>query len=139
AYVHAPGQRYFTMTNAQTFSAGGVNLLAGPNISYGGGDPPTTPSNNPRGWIGKINFHPASPCVSPPTPGTAEVDFTTVCVNKPIELSVRGGSGGMNQTYQWETATTAAGPWTALAAPAGTHIYNHTVTTTAFYRCKIVC
>ncbi len=60
AYVGSSGrQRYSTISGNPVISAGGVNLLTGVGIGYGGGVPPSTPGNSPRGWIGKITFMPA--------------------------------------------------------------------------------
>ncbi|MFT4061734.1 MAG: hypothetical protein QM642_05170, partial [Edaphocola sp.] len=58
--IYSVYQGYYTMSaGTVTFSAGGVNLLTGTNISYGGGTPGTTaPSNTPRGWVGEISFEP---------------------------------------------------------------------------------
>lgn len=59
--VFAQGQRYHTINPPVpvSISAGGVNFLSGPNIGYGGGTPPATPGNTPRGWIGTLTFIPA--------------------------------------------------------------------------------
>jgi parallel beta-helix repeat protein len=55
--VFATGQRYSTITGTPVVSAGGCNILSGTNISYGGGTPPTAPTNSPRGWIGSLTFN----------------------------------------------------------------------------------
>lgn len=53
-------QRYFTLSaGTTTISAGGCNLITGTSYGYGGGMPPSTPPNTPRGWIGRITFVPA--------------------------------------------------------------------------------
>jgi hypothetical protein len=62
--VFANGQRYSTIPAGNTtFTAGGVSYLSGTNIGYGGGTPPATPGNSPRGWIGELTFIAA--CFSP--------------------------------------------------------------------------
>ncbi len=58
--VYALNQRYSTIAaGTTTFSAGGVNLITGTNIGWGVGTPPATPTNTPRGFIGKVIFEPA--------------------------------------------------------------------------------
>jgi hypothetical protein len=62
--IFATGQRYSTISSGTTtFSAGGVNFITGTNFGYGGGTPPATPGNSPRGWIGQLTFIPA--CINP--------------------------------------------------------------------------
>ncbi len=54
-------QRYFVMSAGSpdvVFSVGGCNLITGDLVSFGGGVPPSSPANSPRGWLGKINFSP---------------------------------------------------------------------------------
>lgn len=58
--IYVPNQPYYTMPSSQTFFGGGVNLITGTNVSYGGGIPNSTaPTFTPRGWIGTITFKPA--------------------------------------------------------------------------------
>jgi hypothetical protein len=57
--------QYMTLTdgggaNVNTFSAGGVNLITGDGIGWGGVIAPSTPANYPRGFIGGVTFIPAA-------------------------------------------------------------------------------
>src|SRR5690606_18226946 len=80
--VSSGSLRYSTLTaGTHTRSAGGVNLITGTNIGYGGGTAPSTPVNHPRGFIGYINFIPATPCVAPPTGGQAASNVPSICPN----------------------------------------------------------
>ena len=57
--LSATTMQYSTLTagaGINTFSAGGVNLLTGDGISWGGVVYPATPANYPRGLIGGITF-----------------------------------------------------------------------------------
>ena len=68
--------KYMTLTNGgganiNTFSGGGVNLITGDGVSWGGVAYPATPANYPRGFIGGITFIAAVPCTAPPTAGAA--------------------------------------------------------------------
>src|SRR5690606_27352809 len=99
--VSSGSLRYSTNTaGTHTVPAGGVNLITGTNIGYGGGSAPTAPTNTPRGFIGYLTFIPATPCVAPPTGGQAVSSVATVCPNTNFELSLTGASGGMGMTYQ---------------------------------------
>ena len=121
-----------------TFSGGGCNILAGTNISYGGGAPNgTAPTFTPRGWIGKITFVPAGPCTNPPVPGTVTALSTTVCPNTNFTLSLVGSTGGIGQTYQWETSTNNS-TWTPIAGAINAS-YMGTQITSNYYRCQVTC
>lgn len=136
--VYADGQRYFTMTTAQTFSDLGCNLITGPNVSYGGGAPNgSAPTFTPRGWIGTINFAPLAACTGAPTAGTASAP-ANVCANQQFNLSLSGQTIGTGVTYQWLSATSATGPWTPIT---GATTWSETVsqTTDTYYACEVVC
>jgi len=137
--IFATSQRYSTISaGTTTISAGGVNLITGTNIGYGGGTPPATPGNSPRGWIGTITFIPAVPCTSPPNGGVATISDATPCTGSSVLLGVTGHSSGTGQTYQWEEASSLAGPWTAITGATNT---NATVTVNAstYYRLAMTC
>src|SRR5690606_8402929 len=109
-------------------TAGGVNLLTGDGISWGGTVYPSTPANYPRGLIGGITFIPAVPCTSPPTAGSASAANNPICPSVNNTISLTGGTGGTGQTYQWQSsATGAAGSYTNIAgATNSTYIANQT-------------
>ncbi|MFY7793647.1 MAG: beta strand repeat-containing protein, partial [Chitinophagaceae bacterium] len=80
------------------------------------------------------------PCTTPPTAGTAtatpNVNF---CIGTPIALDLNGESFGSGQTYQWQVAATAAGPWTNVGNPL---LFADTVieaSISGFYRCVVTC
>ncbi|MBK7888785.1 MAG: hypothetical protein IPJ86_16315 [Bacteroidetes bacterium] len=143
AYSGTAGrQRYHTIlvTDPTTFSAGGCNILMGANISYAGGAPPTAPTNTPRGWMGKLTFIPQAPCVDPPTPGTAiTTPSTQICPNSALTLDLTGNSGGLGQTYQWQTGPTASGPWTNIGSSSGAPSLIINPTASAYYQCLVTC
>ncbi|TAF93219.1 MAG: PKD domain-containing protein [Bacteroidetes bacterium] len=88
--------------------------------------------------VGAYEYTPP-PCTAPPVAGTASATPTPVCVNFPITLSVTGNSIGLTQTYQWQFATTAAGPYTNLGGVLGNADTVINATTTLFYRVAITC
>ncbi len=54
--------RYSSLSlgSVNTFSGGGVNLITGDGVSWGGTIAPSTPANYPRGFIGSITWYPIS-------------------------------------------------------------------------------
>jgi hypothetical protein len=75
------------------------------------------------------------PCSGTPNAGTATISSATGCINTNFTLSASGITSGTGMTYQWQTATSASGPWsnisgaTALSsstfvASAGTTYYQ---------------
>ncbi|MGI9190819.1 MAG: right-handed parallel beta-helix repeat-containing protein, partial [Chitinophagaceae bacterium] len=140
--VFAPGQRYYSMvapyTPTYSFSAGGCNMLVGNNISYGGGAPNTTaPTFTPRGWIGSIEFEPFGPCTNPPIAGTITASANPACPNTNFTLSLTGGTGGMGQTFFWESSPDNI-VWTAIPG-ATSSVYTGTQVVSTYYRCTATC
>ncbi len=88
--------------------------------------------------LGAYEFTPP-PCTTPPTPGIAKVDLTPVCANTKVSLSLSGNSIGLAQTYQWQTATTAAGPYTDLGTPITNPDTIVAAATTLYYRVAVTC
>lgn len=88
--------------------------------------------------IGAYEFTPP-PCTVPPTPGTATVALSPVCVNIRVPFSLTGNSVGLTQTYQWQVAGSAAGPYTNLGAPLTNPDTIITATVTSWYRVAVTC
>ncbi|MEO7463647.1 MAG: GEVED domain-containing protein, partial [Ferruginibacter sp.] len=88
--------------------------------------------------MGAYEFTPGN-CTSPPTPGIAVATPNVVCINTLVSLGVSGNSIGLGQTYQWQFAATAGGPYTNF----GTSITNPAITITAsvtrYYRVAVTC
>lgn len=140
--LSATTMQYSTLTNGagtNTFSGGGVNILTGDGISWGGTVYPATPANYPRGLIGGITFIPAVPCTSPPTAGTVSAANNPICPSVNNTLSILGGTGGTGQTYQWQSSLTGAvGSFTNIpGATNSTYISNQTADT--YYRVYMTC
>ncbi|MDZ4795548.1 MAG: hypothetical protein SGI83_14805, partial [Bacteroidota bacterium] len=131
--------RYSTIApGTYTFSAGGCDIIAGTNISYGGTAVPAAPTFTPRGFLGTVTFIPAippPPCAGTPIPGNTLSTANPACPNINFTLStqVTPASG---LTYQWQSGPSAAGPWTNMGtAPSQTT--SQTVAT--FYRAIVTC
>ncbi|MBC9932629.1 gliding motility-associated C-terminal domain-containing protein [Chitinophaga qingshengii] len=88
--------------------------------------------------IGAYEFTPG-PCTTPPTPGDATVGATPVCINRKVALSLINNSIGLGQTYQWQTATVAAGPYTNMGNPMTNPDTTITSSATLYYRVAVTC
>lgn len=80
------------------------------------------------------------PCTAPPTAGTTIADPTTgICMGDTVKLNLQGNSAGGTQTYQWQSAKSATGPWAAITdvqyipAAAIELSFEH------FFRCRVTC
>ncbi|HTE32304.1 MAG TPA: right-handed parallel beta-helix repeat-containing protein, partial [Chryseolinea sp.] len=62
-----------------------------------------------------------------------------VCPNTAIALSLNGNSDGTGQTYQWFSASSAAGPWTAVSGVLPSRTFNVNPATTTYYRANVTC
>ncbi|SJZ49486.1 gliding motility-associated C-terminal domain-containing protein [Chitinophaga eiseniae] len=88
--------------------------------------------------IGAYEFTPG-PCTTPPTPGEATVSATPVCINRKVSLSLINNSIGLGQSYQWQTATAAAGPYTNIGNPMTNPDTTITAAATLYYRVAVTC
>ncbi|MEY4650948.1 MAG: hypothetical protein RJA06_1021 [Bacteroidota bacterium] len=121
-----------------TFSNSGINLkvgdaqISGANIGYGG------TVNNPRFFTGSVSFIPLTPCAGTPSAGTTNTSLSAVCPLQNFNLSLTGATLASGISYQWESSSSATGPWTAIAgATSMSATVSQTVNT--FYRCAITC
>jgi hypothetical protein len=135
------GPYYGNAGGNQVTTAGGVSLLSGQNTTsptyYGGF--PSPPNSAVRYFYGSITFVPATPCIDPPTPGSATVSNANPCLNSNITLGLTGNSSGQGQTYQWESSPTLAGPYTSVGSPSSVPSLATTATTTQYYRAQVTC
>ena len=77
-------------------------------------------------------------CTGTPTPGNTLSTANPVCAGVNFTLSLQNATAGAGVTYQWQSATNAAGPWTAITgATASTLVTNQSSAT--FYRCLVTC
>jgi hypothetical protein len=86
----------------------------------------------------QLSITPATACASPINGGTTVASATSVCPNQNFNLSLTGQTLASGLTYQWESATSASGPWTAITGATG---FNYTASQTSdkFYRCVVNC
>jgi len=79
-------------------------------------------------------------CTAPPTPGDATSSAAgALCPNELVSLGLINNSYGLNQTYQWESATSLAGPWSGISPVQTTPGFNINPTVTLYYRAAVTC
>ena len=111
--------------------------IGGLSVGYSGSGGNFT--TQPRFWAGSITFSPAVPCTFPPVGGSATVSNANPCMGSPIDLNVTGNTGGTGQTYQWESSSTLAGPYTPVGSVQNSGLYSITATGTLYYRVVVTC
>jgi hypothetical protein len=140
ALVVEVNQCGFTGTSAQaasTFTASGTRR------KY------FTPASCVQAYVGQgsemspigVTLVPAGPCTSPPTAGTSTVSNASPCLGTNITLNVTGNSLGSGQTYQWQSSSSLAGPYTNIGTSGSSS--NLTITTstvgTTYYQAVVTC
>ena len=96
---------------------------------------PTAQSGRPNMQLGLV---PATACSGTPTGGVATPSLTSVCPNQNFNLSLAGQTLASGLTYQWQSSSTATGPWTAIAGATSTFA-TVSQTSDKFYRCNVTC
>jgi hypothetical protein len=133
--------QYMTLTNGaglNTFSAGGVNIITGDGISWAGGAYPATPVNYPRGLVGGITFISGTACTGTPNAGVTATATNPVCPSVPFNLTMANATFTSGLTYQWQSAPSAAGPWTNI--PGGnTPGFAASQLVDTWYQCIVTC
>jgi hypothetical protein len=133
--------QYMTLTSGaglNTFSAGGVNIITGDGISWAGGAYPATPVNYPRGLVGGITFISGTACTGTPNAGVTSTATNPVCPSVPFGLTMANATFTSGLTYQWQSSSSATGPWTNIPG-ANTPGYSATQLVDTWYQCIVTC
>ena len=85
-----------------------------------------------------INIIAATPCAGTPDAGTALASLATACPTTPVNLSLDSATVASGISYQWLSAASASGPWTALAG-ANNATYSTTVASDTYFTCLLTC
>ncbi len=88
------------------------------------------------GWTANIAC--AASCTGAPVAGTTIASPSLNCVTYTSNLSLSGNVAGCGLTYQWQSATALAGPYSNLAGLT-TPSANVSSSVTSFYRCVLSC
>src|SRR5688572_5234377 len=82
-------------------------------------------------------------CTGAPVAGTLPAGPIAICPGTPTTISATGATAAGGITYQFEQATSAAGPWTNAVGGSGATTTSYTLPTTlsatTFYRLKVTC
>lgn len=89
----------------------------------------------------RITYTASSACSGTPTGGTASITPSSGTHGSSFTASVSGSTAATGITYQWESAPSSTGPWTAItSATLATYVanapYSNGIT---YYRRKITC
>ncbi|HMU08541.1 MAG TPA: hypothetical protein PKC54_00930 [Ferruginibacter sp.] len=87
-----------------------------------------------------MDVAPAGVCTVPPTAGTATaVPSTPICLGTTVNLNLSGNSSGSGQTYIWQSAAAAGGPYTDISSSSAFPNFTVNPTTTTYYRAAVTC
>jgi hypothetical protein len=78
------------------------------------------------------------PCAGTPTPGNTLASATSIFAGQTTSLTLQNNTSGTGVTYQWQSAASAAGPWTNISG-ATSFNYTATPTATTWYQCVVTC
>ena len=131
-YGTASGANNFYRTAATGMAIGWAAGAAGSAASS-----LTTTYGNNRPNI-KIHYVPGNACTGAVTAGTAVSSVPTVCPSVPYTVSLTGSTLASGITYQWQSATSAAGPFTNIAGATNSS-YQATQTVDTWYQCIVTC
>ncbi|MGA1364652.1 MAG: hypothetical protein ACO31C_06890, partial [Schleiferiaceae bacterium] len=131
------GTRYMTgsagTTNSFTDGTLTIDCSAGR-----GGTIPSSMVNTPRYFVGSLTYIPQAPCTGTPNAGSTAASSTAVCPLQNFNLSLTGATVASGLTYQWQSSTSASGPWANITgATLGATTVSQTVDT--YYRCEVTC
>jgi hypothetical protein len=121
------GNTVMRVVCAEGAAATGFTILT-PCLSYGYGE---TEDH-------LINIIAANPCTGTPNAGDALASATTVCPTAPVNLSLGNATNASGITFQWLSAASATGPWTAIAG-ANNSTYSTTVAVDTYFACVLTC
>ncbi|TWI84509.1 right-handed parallel beta-helix repeat-containing protein [Chitinophaga japonensis] len=80
------------------------------------------------------------PCVAPPNAGTAVANpDANVCLGAIIKLGLTGNTTGGEQTYQWQAAKAAGGPWRDISEVRYVPEFSLELTMENYFRCVVTC
>ena len=132
--------RYSTIAaGTYTFSGGGCDVVTGTSIGYAGDiSTGTPPANTPRGFMGSVGFVTAAACSGTPAPGNTVSSVASACPGTGFTLSLQNALPFSGLTYQWQSASSAAGPWSTIVGATGS-TYIATQSNATFYRCNVTC
>ena len=130
------GLRYSTLTaGVYPFAGGGCNLITGTDIGFGG---TLTSGINNRGFLGSVSFISGTACTGTPNAGITSTSVNPICPSVPFNLSMANATFTSGLTYQWQSSSSASGPWANIPG-ANTSSYIASQTVDTWYQCIVTC
>jgi len=86
-----------------------------------------------------INITAAPPCAATPNAGTATASIASGCGNTPVTLAATGLTAATGITYQWQSSSSATGPWTDIPGAINSPTYTTTAYATTYYQLLTTC
>ncbi|RYZ52615.1 MAG: hypothetical protein EOP49_09120, partial [Sphingobacteriales bacterium] len=88
----------------------------------------------------RFTYTSATPCVAPPTAGTSNASPNAgICTGTNVALSLSGTSTGSGLSFQWESASSLAGPYTPFGTSSPSPATSVAVTSSMYYRAAVTC
>nr|MBA3900172.1 right-handed parallel beta-helix repeat-containing protein [Bacteroidota bacterium] len=84
----------------------------------------------------QLNFI-CSPCVSPPTAGTAVASSANVCAGQNVTVSLSGNTFGSGMSYQWESSSNNTS-WTTIPGATAAN-FTTQMPFSVYFRCILTC
>jgi len=81
----------------------------------------------------------ATGCTNAPIAGTARALISNTCPTVVFGLELIGNSLGANQTYQWQSSSNNAAPWTNISTVSPNSQLSISQTSSNYYRCAVQC
>ena len=86
----------------------------------------------------KIYYVPGTTCSGAVNAGTANASVSAVCPSVPYSLFLSGGTLASGITYQWQSATSATGPFANITGATNSS-YQASQTIDTWYQCIVTC
>jgi GEVED domain/Secretion system C-terminal sorting domain len=86
-----------------------------------------------------VNIQLASPCTGTPNGGNAITSDSLICPNSSISLNATGASIGLGITYQWQSASSLAGPYNTIANATNLLYPTDSVAAPTYFQCVLTC
>ncbi|MDZ4665131.1 MAG: GEVED domain-containing protein [Bacteroidota bacterium] len=83
-------------------------------------------------------WSPPPPCSGTPNSGTSAISTPSGCPNTNFTLTATGLSNALGLAFQWQSSSSASGPWNAVTSATNTSLVTNTTTTT-YYQMVTTC
>ncbi|MFZ4058890.1 MAG: beta strand repeat-containing protein, partial [Ferruginibacter sp.] len=91
-------------------------------------------------FLDNVTIKAAPACSGTPAPGNTIASPSSICTSQTLNLSLQNSLNQNGLTFQWQSAPDVAGApgtWTNIGTSLPT--YSATVSTAAWYRCRVTC